>query len=129
MATPADFSKSFGKLLDAIPKESTLAQWQYLYREVIFSMGMRILNQFSQDVLGPDPFAEGHGGGIQPGAPSPPPPHHVAGAQPGPAHPPAIAAGRAPWYQPAGHGPGYQPAVILALTALDLSPCYGKEPP
>jgi hypothetical protein len=141
MGTREDFSKNFRQLLREIPAETTLSQWQYLYREVIFSMGMRILVRFSKDVIGPDPFVTRRGP-LPPPPPklgSPPPPGHGAGVQPGPTNQPLMAAGppgpgyhsagHGPGYQPAGHGPGYQPSIVIALTALDLSPRLGKDPP
>jgi hypothetical protein len=150
MSTPNPFSDQFLSLLKNMPGNYSLEEWQYLYREVIFLMGMQILQRFPQDVLGPDPFAQGHGGGVQPGSsstlpppghgdrkqghgggvqPAPPPPKQPGqGIQPGPESPPWMIAGHGPGYQPGGHGPGYQPSVIIALTALGLAPVEGKDP-
>jgi hypothetical protein len=127
MDASEDFSAKFKQLLNEIPAESTLSQWQYLYRDVIFSMGMRILERFSKDVLAPDPFVTRSPPPPPPPPPpvlgSPPPPGHGGGIQPGP-----IFAGHGGGYQPGGHGGGYQPSIIIALTALELSPGPGKDP-
>jgi hypothetical protein len=70
--TPDGFIKKFHTLLDPIAKESfTLAQWQYAYGQVIYIMGLKILQMFPEAVAGcdpgPDPVsgsggAEGGGG-------------------------------------------------------------------
>jgi hypothetical protein len=60
------FTEKFRQLLREIPDNYSLQEWQFLYRQVIFSMGMRILERFPNDVVGPDPFS---------GAPAPPPVH------------------------------------------------------
>jgi hypothetical protein len=120
MDASEDFSDKFKQLLDAIPVESTLSQWQYLYRDVIFSMGMRILERFSKDVLAPDPFVRRS---PPPPPPPPPPPGHGGGIQPGP-----YPAGHGGGYQPSGHGGGYQPSIMIALTALEISPGLAKDP-
>jgi len=36
-----------------------LEQWQYVYKQVVFSMGMKILEEFQEDVFGEDPFNDG----------------------------------------------------------------------
>jgi hypothetical protein len=122
MSTPNPFSEQFLRLLGAMPDKYSLEEWQYLYREVIFSMGMQILERFSKDVLGPDPFVSRRGP-----FPSPPPPGHGPGYQPPPGPQPGVA-GHGPGYQPGGHGPGYQPSVVIAVTALGLGPVHGKDP-
>jgi hypothetical protein len=53
------FIKEFDGLLK-IPRDYSLEQWQYVYKHVVFSMGKMILDEFPQDLFGPDPF---NGGG------------------------------------------------------------------
>jgi hypothetical protein len=77
MSTPYPFSEQFGRMLREVPDHYSLAEWQYLYRQVIYSMGMRILERFPQEFLAPDPFVVARG-------PAPPPP-------------PPILQGRPPW--------------------------------
>ncbi len=77
MTKSTSFADSFPQLLQALPADLTLAQWQYLYRQVIVSMGLKILDLFEQDALGANPFDPtargGSTGGPQPG-PHPTPP-------------------------------------------------------
>jgi len=65
------FIKEFEKLLGTIPSDYSLEEYQYAYKEVIFSLGMKILNVdgFRADILGPKPSATGagRGAGSQPG--------------------------------------------------------------
>ncbi len=55
MAKHDAFIKDFKKILDKIPDKQSLAQWQYDYRQVIYLMGLQILERFPADVVGPDP--------------------------------------------------------------------------
>jgi hypothetical protein len=55
MAERDVFMEDFRELLDRIPDTYSLPQWQYAYRRVIYSMGLKILGHFPQDVVGPDP--------------------------------------------------------------------------
>ena len=55
MATRDVFINEFEKLLEGIPKTYSLQQWQYAYRNVVYSMGLKILKNFPEDVVGPDP--------------------------------------------------------------------------
>jgi hypothetical protein len=59
MDTRDNFIKEFDELME-IPRDYSLEQWQYVYKKVVFSIGMRILKEFRKDVFGPDPF---NGGG------------------------------------------------------------------
>jgi hypothetical protein len=43
--------------------KSSLQQWQFAYKEVIFAMGLKILEKFPRNALGPEPREEGHEGG------------------------------------------------------------------
>jgi hypothetical protein len=105
------FTEKFRQLLREIPDNYSLQEWQFLYRQVIFSMGMRILERFPNDVVGPDPFS---------GAPAPPPgPLPIRG-------------------QPDGggsRGGGYQPGlaglvgVILGIQPPPVTPPPGTPPP
>lgn len=47
--------EDFKKLLDRIPDNYSLPQWQYAYRQIIYLMGLKILEKFPNDVFGPDP--------------------------------------------------------------------------
>ena len=55
MATRDVFINEFEKLLEGIPKTYSLQQWQYAYRNVVYSMGLKILENFSKVVVGSDP--------------------------------------------------------------------------
>jgi hypothetical protein len=61
------FAEKFSELLREIPDDYSLPEWQHAYRQVIFSMGMKILNQFpTQAVSDPPPllgWQASHGGG------------------------------------------------------------------
>jgi hypothetical protein len=64
MASRDAFADKFRKLLREVPDDYTLEQWQHTYRQVIFQMGMKILEQFEEDAIaGPRRNAEGGGGG------------------------------------------------------------------
>lgn len=49
------FIEDFKKLLERFPDDSSLPQWQFAYRQVIYSMGLKILENFPSDIVGPDP--------------------------------------------------------------------------
>jgi hypothetical protein len=49
------FIEDFKRLLDRIPHTYSLPQWQFAYRQVIYSMGLKILENFPKDIVGPDP--------------------------------------------------------------------------
>jgi hypothetical protein len=61
MAKAHMFSDGFETLLNSIPKNTSLEQWQADYRQVIFSMGLRILELFPNEAVA--------GGGGQSGGP------------------------------------------------------------
>ena len=96
--------------------KSSLQQWQFAYKEVIFAMGLKILEQFPQNALGPVPIAEGKGGG-GPGPGGGPIIHAPAGGGPGGG--PIIHAG----------GPGGGPIIHLATAVLGLAPPPPPPPP
>jgi hypothetical protein len=50
-----NFIKEFDELME-IQRDYSLEQWQYVYKQVVYSMGMKLLRKFHKDVLGPDPF-------------------------------------------------------------------------
>jgi hypothetical protein len=115
MATRDAFAGKFNKLLKEIPKSYTLEQWQYIYQQVILSMGTRILERFQQDAIGPDPFTQSAG---------PPPPPPQPPSPPLPTYPrgttiivrPDTGSG-------GGEGPGGHlclPVAGLALALVDL---------
>lgn len=43
------FAEKFQKLLRDVPDGYGLAEWQQLYREAMFAMGMHILQEFPED--------------------------------------------------------------------------------
>jgi len=51
MAPRNDFADKFRQLLKGVPDDYTLEQWQHAYRQVIFLMGMRILERFESDAI------------------------------------------------------------------------------
>jgi hypothetical protein len=55
MAERNDFIEDFKGLLDRIPDTYSLPQWQFAFRQVVYSMGLKILENFPRDVVGPDP--------------------------------------------------------------------------
>jgi hypothetical protein len=64
VATQNVFVQDFKRLLERFPDESSLAEWQYAYRQVIYLMGLDILTRFPNDAVGPDPTgASGAAGG------------------------------------------------------------------
>jgi hypothetical protein len=109
-----DFIKEFDELLKR-PRDYSLEQWQYVYKQVVFSMGMQILEEFHQDVLGEDPFS---GGGS----------HH---------HKSSIKKGRPPEKEGSGPGPGggghpYDIIPCIVKGVLELvatSDGKAKKPP
>jgi hypothetical protein len=46
MASRNAFGEKFYQLLTEIPAESTLEEFQYLYRQALFGMGLTILDKF-----------------------------------------------------------------------------------
>lgn len=106
----ADFERRLGSI-----DGSSLQQWQFAYKKVIFAMGLKILEHFPKNALGPPPNAEGPDGGA-PGPRGGPIIHSPGGGTgtgPGP-HPGPIA-------HPSG-GPWGGPIIHIAIAALDLGP-------
>ena len=69
MASRDAFSKKLKLLLREVPADTSLEEWQYLYRQTIFSMGMKILEKFPRDAYGPPTqpppgWADGSGGSV-----------------------------------------------------------------
>jgi hypothetical protein len=54
MADHDAFSQAIKNLLAAVPGTS-LPQWQFAYKRVISTMGLKILEQFPDNVIGQDP--------------------------------------------------------------------------
>jgi hypothetical protein len=52
MSTRDSFFADFELLLEEIPETFTLEQWQFAYKQVILTMGLRIFGKFSRDALG-----------------------------------------------------------------------------
>jgi hypothetical protein len=108
MSTPtldsfvADFERHLGDV-----EKSTLQQWQFAYKRVIFAMGLKILEKFPRNALGPEPTEEDHGGGGE----------HAGGGGPkgGAEH-----GGGSPFYRPAG-GP-WGPIIHTAIAVSELAP-------
>jgi hypothetical protein len=79
MARPESFDEKFRELLREIPEDSGLLEWQHLYRQVIFDMGLKLLARFPADAVGaallPNQPRKGHdhgpGSGGQSGGPHP----------------------------------------------------------
>jgi hypothetical protein len=121
----ADFERRLGSI-----DKSSLQQWQFAYKQVIFAMGLKILEQFPRNAFGPEPIAEGHGGSQGPGGG---PVIHRGGGAPGPGggpiiHQPAGGLGGGPIIHQAG-GPGGGPIIHLATAALELAPPPPPPPP
>lgn|SRR5208282_4427397 len=51
MSTHDAFAQKFREFLRDVPNDYTLEQWQHAYRQVMFFMGMRILERFSSDAV------------------------------------------------------------------------------
>ena len=66
MAKPRIFNEGFEELLETIPKNASLEQWQADYRQVIFLMGLRILERFPTQATS---VKGASGGGGQTGGP------------------------------------------------------------
>lgn len=112
MAKRDAFIDEFKKLLEKFAAEYSLPQWQFAYRQVIYTMGMEILQNFPGDVVGPAPSglqAEG-------------PPH--AGGSPGKGLTESAAG-------TGGPGPGHHPSIIceFGCLVLGVTPSGGKHPP
>jgi len=112
MAKPDAFIDEFKELLEKFAAQYSLPQWQFIYRQVIYTMSMEILQNFPSDVVGPDPA------GLQAAG------SRHAGGSPGKG-PTETAAGTG------GQGPGHHPSIICELTCLVLgvTPSGGKNPP
>jgi hypothetical protein len=108
-STLDSFVADFKVRLNKIDK-SSLQQWQFAYKEVIFAMGLKILEQFPRNALGPEPTAKGH-------ATAEALVIHPAGGGPGGG--PIIHAG----------GPGGGPIIHLATAVLGLAPPPPPPPP
>jgi hypothetical protein len=63
MAERDVFIEDFEKLLNRIPNTYSLPQWQFAYRQVIYSMGLKILEKFPKDVVGPVTYSTTTSGG------------------------------------------------------------------
>jgi hypothetical protein len=108
MAQRDTFTEDFKKLLESIPDSYSLPKWQFAYRQVLYLMGMKILQNFPSDVVGPDPSglqAPGPRLAQNPGNPTP----AGGGGQTGGGHPSVI--------------------CELACAALGVSSPAGKNPP
>jgi len=56
MLTHKEFEENFNRLLKDISGEFSLAEWQFIYRQVIFATGFEILKRFPRVAVAPDPF-------------------------------------------------------------------------
>jgi hypothetical protein len=107
MAKDEAFIEDFKKLLESIPSNYSLPQWQFAFRQVSYLMGMKILGNFSADVVGPDPS------GLQ--APGPEP-----------ALKPGSHAGEVSYGQSGGGHPNVICGIVCA--ALGIGSPGGKNP-
>ena len=102
MPRSESFDEKFRELLREIPEDSGLLEWQYLYRQVIFGMGLKLLERFPGDAVGD--------AGLPPHRTRPSHDHGAgSGGQSGGPHPSIVLelAGVALGIQPAGsHGRG-----------------------
>jgi hypothetical protein len=108
----ADFERRLGSI-----DRSSLQQWQFAYKKVIFAMGLKILEQFPQNALGPEPTEEGHDSGAA--GPRGGPIIHGGGHGTGTGPSPGPSPG--PISHPSG-GPWGGPIIHLATAALGLAP-------
>jgi hypothetical protein len=120
MDSAKNFVEQFNGLVE-MPRGCSLEQWQYLYKHVVYSMGQAILEQFPQDVLGPDPFGGSKGGGAGGGS------HPTGGGTTSPNK------GRHPEKDGSGPGPGggghpYAIVVCILNGVLQLVPASSKKP-
>lgn len=89
-------TEQFERLLDGIRSKHTLEEWRFAYRKIIYSGGMKILDDFPEIIIGPAPLprrsekkaitgpTRGNPAGI--GGPS----HGIIAGQAPPFHPSAI---------------------------------------
>jgi hypothetical protein len=103
----------FERQLDDI-EESSLQRWQFAYKRVVFAMGLKILETFPRNALGPEPLAEGHGGSGDGGSGGGEYP--AAGGE----HSGTAGRGGFPIYHPAT-GP-WGPIIHVWLAAMELGP-------
>jgi hypothetical protein len=101
------FIAEFEKLLGKIPEHYSLEQWQYAYRNVVYSMGLKILERFPEAIVGPDPATNA----VKP--PQPPQMRVLSAGGP----PPALPAGAG------GSTGGHRPNVVckLVCAVLDIT--------
>jgi hypothetical protein len=109
MSAHDTFAEEFRGLLREIPAGTSLEEWKFLYRQVIFSMGMQILALFPEDAVGPDPSVQCDSGG-------------------GPQLEQLDKIN--PIITPAGQGPGTHPNCVTELAAFVLctQPSSPKKP-
>lgn len=105
MYTRDAFAEKFHQLLREVPETYNLRQWQLDYRQVIYQMGLRILERFPEGVAGgapqqPQLQQQPQGNPLQPASP----------VHPGP---------RADGHT-GGPGSGVDPSVYIALAALNM---------
>jgi hypothetical protein len=109
MADLDALTDQFTKLLGNTTNKS-LAEWRYAYRKVIYSMGLRILEDFPEIILGPTPSAVPLE--MKKGPPGDFP--DFGGGAPG---------GHATI---AGQQPPYRPSAIITLACLALGDCQQR---
>src|SRR5271165_3660850 len=120
MTTHDAFAEKFRKLIREIPDDTTLPQWQFVYRQAIVVMGLHILERFQRDAVGSGPMeTRSAGGGHGPGDTPPPP---VAGGPWVPGGPPGGGGGVTESTGSGGHGTGGNPSLVIAGVALGLQP-------
>jgi hypothetical protein len=109
MADLDALTNQFAKLLGSTENEYTLAEWRYAYRKVIYSMGLRVLMDFPEIIVGPPPSSVGSTPLMEKGPPGDSP--GFGGGNPG-SHPII-----------AGQQPPYRPSAIGTLVCLVLGDC------
>jgi hypothetical protein len=118
MSTSDPIIADFERFLAKIPDAFTLQQWQFAYKKVIFTMGLRILNKFPQNAFGPDPSS---------------PPLPATGSENGGYDVMSLSLtvsptkGRVPWAM--GGGPTGNPIIHVWQAAMELAPPPPPPPP
>jgi len=123
MSTHEAFIREFRRLLETFPEDLSLKQWQYEYRNVIYFMGLKILERFAEDAVAPDPNRTGATMRVLEQRVAPATAASAPMPAPAPAAlvPPPVVSPNAVGGPPPGHRPS---GVVLgvACAALDLCP-------
>jgi hypothetical protein len=112
MSAEDDLIGGLETLLNKFPANSGLAEWQHAFRRVVYTVGMRVLKNHPELIVGPAPPP--HAPGLQPPMPAPVPMMHVMQA----GGPPPTTVGGPVHFYPAGQQPPYRPSAIKDFTCL-----------